>query len=73
MSGPRFSVLTQSPVVIDLSRPAMEFILWRLRFDVGEQAQPGTVGTEVDNFINLLQNLLDRSETETENMDLVGG
>ena len=70
MTAPRFRILTQHPVTIDLSRPAMEFILWRLRFDGGEQAQPGPAGTEVDNFINLLQNLLDRSENR--NLDLIG-
>jgi hypothetical protein len=51
----------------------MEFILWRLRFDGGDEARRSPTGIEVDNFRNLLQNLLDRSETETENMDLVGG
>ena len=27
MTAPRFNILTQTPVVIDLSRPALEFLV----------------------------------------------
>lgn len=66
------TILTQQPVSIDLSREAMEFIAWRLRFDAGDQARGGQVGVEVDNFVNLMHNLLERSEPEPGNLDLIG-
>lgn len=77
-------ILTQHPVVIDLSRPAMQIIVeltgdgrrysWSWRGQASKDVE-----TEIDNFTNLLQNLLERSEPENletvkpENLDLVGG
>lgn len=63
-----FAILTQQPVVIDLSVPAMKFI-------AEETARRLTVPTstsgswegEVENFINLLRNLIERSD----NQDLI--
>jgi hypothetical protein len=70
----RFKILTQTPVVIDFSRPAMEFI--SAAIENGTDCTLGwtpDVQCELDNFRNLLQNLLERSEPETGNMDLIGG
>ena len=62
MSAPRFNILTQRELTIDLSRPAMEWILKetgrRLTVPV---VHDDSVQCEVDNFRSLLQNLLERS------------
>ena len=71
MTTPNFNILTQKELTIDLSRPAMEVILERVRG--GEDRNiPDHVRFEVDNFCNTLQNLLERSEPKPEdNFDLV--
>ncbi len=67
-----FKILTQTPVVIDLSRPAMEYTIKALA--AADRAVWGdSVECELDNLRNLLQNLLERSEPEPENLDLIGG
>ncbi len=69
-----FTILTQSPVVIDLSRPALEWILRETGRRLAVPVPPDdSVECEVDNFRNLLHNLLERSEPETGNFDLIGG
>lgn len=67
-----FNILTQSPVVIDLSRPAMERVIDLIENAECQWALEPHVQCEVDNFRNLLQNLLDRSEPKTGNLDLIG-
>jgi hypothetical protein len=71
MTAPRFNILTQQELTIDLSRPAMKHLVdtmtvcpWTLSADVI---------CELDNFMNMLQNLLERSEPEPGNLDLIGG
>jgi len=62
------------PIEINLSRSAIEWI-------VRETGRRLTVPVicdeslecEIDNFRNLLQNLLERSEPKPENFDLIGG
>jgi hypothetical protein len=72
VSAPHFTILTQQEIPLNLSRPAMEVILGRVTG--GEDVQcTADVRCEVDNFRNLLQNLLERSEPEPGNMDLIGG
>ena len=76
MTAPRFNILTQKEVTIDLSRPAMQHILsalemWREDVWVGQDGLD--VECELDNFVNTLLNLLERSEPEPENFDLIGG
>ena len=68
MSAPHFKILTQKELTIDLSRPAMKHLVdtmtvcpWTLSADVI---------CELDNFRNMLQNLLERSEPG--NLDLIG-
>jgi hypothetical protein len=71
MTASNFTILTQKELTIDLSRPAMEYILGAL----GQCEQPTleySMECELDNFINTLQNLLERSEPETGNLDLIG-
>ncbi len=70
MTAPRFNILTQQELTIDLSRPAMKHLVdtmtvcpWTLSADVI---------CELDNFRNMLQNLLERSEPEPGNLDLIG-
>jgi hypothetical protein len=70
MTAPRFNILTQKELTIDLSRPAMKHLVdtmtvcpWTLSADII---------CELDNFRNMLQNLLERSEPEPGNMDLIG-
>ena len=67
MTLPVFDTLTSHEIVIDLSRPAMQFIVQA----INDSYATDTTNGEVDNFRNLLQNLLDRSEPQ--NLDLVGG
>jgi hypothetical protein len=72
MTAPRFNILTQQELTIDLSRPAMAVIINAI-----ETREPlpliDTVQCELDNFMNMLQNLLERSEPEPGNLDLIGG
>ena len=75
MSAPTFNILTQTEITIDLSRPVMQILIAMI--DNGCDA-PGDVWDdsdqcELDNFRNTLLNLLERSEPETGNFDLVGG
>jgi hypothetical protein len=71
VTAPHFNILTQQEIVIDLSRPAMQHLVDTMT--VCPWTLSGDVICELDNFRNLLQNLLDRSEPETGNLDLVGG
>jgi hypothetical protein len=72
MTAPIFRILTQKELTIDLSRPAMEWLLLAI-----DECQRTTtlydVECELDNFRNTLQNLLERSEPKPENFDLIGG
>jgi len=52
-------ILTQHPVEIALSVPAMEHIVDHLSSPVIDVSG---VQCEVDNFLNLLRNLIERSE-----------
>jgi hypothetical protein len=70
MTAPRFNILTQKELVIDLSRLAMECIV-SYCLDRGHTGSE-PLECELDNFVNMLQNLLERSEPETGNLDLVG-
>jgi hypothetical protein len=72
MSAPTFNILTQKELTIDLSRPAMEFVLEALTFRMVQYPPAPFHACELDNFINTLHNLLERSEPKTENFDLVG-
>jgi recombinational DNA repair ATPase RecF len=71
MTAPRFTILTQKELTIDLSRPAMAVIINAI-----ETREPlpliDTVQCELDNFRNTLLNLLERSEPEPGNLDLIG-
>ena len=63
------TILTQSPVVIDLSVPAMQFMVTELRRRLTTPAVPdGGWEGEVENFINLLLNLIER---QVDNSDLI--
>ncbi len=72
MTAPHFNILTQQELTIDLSRPAMAVIINAI-----ETREPlpliDTVQCEIDNFMNTLLNLLERSEPKPGNMDLIGG
>jgi ubiquinone biosynthesis protein UbiJ len=73
VTAPHFTILTQQELTIDLSRPAMEWILKetgrRLTVPV---VHDDSVECEIDNFRNALLNLLERSEPEISNLDLIG-
>ena len=71
MSAPRFNILTAEPVVIDLSRPALHFIEAAISEWQDAVGKDDSIECEVDNFRNLLLNLLERSEPG--NLDLIGG
>ncbi len=74
MSAPHFNILTQKEITIDLSRPAMEWILRETGRRLAVPVLPDdSVECEVDNFRNMLQNLIERSEPKPENFDLIGG
>lgn len=74
MSAPTYNILTQQEINIDLSRPAMEWILRETGRRLTVPVPPDdSVECEVDNFRNTLLNLLERSEPETGNFDLIGG
>jgi hypothetical protein len=72
MTAPTFNILTQKELTIDLSRPAMEFVIEALRYRMVQYPPPPFQACEVDNFKNTLQNLLERSEPKPENSDLIG-
>lgn len=69
-------ILTQHPIVIELSRPAMRVAEAALGFAVSNLYWPDDslqVQAELANLCNLLQNLLERSEPAPGNLDLIGG
>jgi len=72
MTAPHFNILTQKELTIDLSRPAMAVIINAI-----ETREPlplvDSVQCELDNLVNTLLNLLERSEPKPENFDLIGG
>ena len=73
MTAPRFNILTQKEITIDMSRPAMEWILRETGRRLAVPVPPDdSVECEIDNFRNMLQNLLERSEPEPGNLDLIG-
>jgi hypothetical protein len=74
MTAPRFTILTQKELTIDLSRPAMLTILACVRWlpDLPIEVPGEGVQCELDNFRNMLQNLIERSEPKPENFDLIG-
>ena len=72
MGKTRFNILTQQELTIDLSRPAMQYAISRLVHPV-LLTHPDDVRCEIDNLVNTLHNLLERSEPEPGNLDLVGG
>jgi hypothetical protein len=72
MTAPRFNILTQQELTIDLSRPAMRYVISRLVHAALLEQTPD-VRCEIDNLVNMLHNLLERSEPVTGNLDLVGG
>lgn len=65
MTAPRFTVLTQKELTIDLSRPAMELIIAMMDYGCDAEGVDWTddIQCELDNFRNTLLNLLERSET----------
>ena len=71
MTAPRFNILTQRELTIDLSRPAMAVIINAI-----ETREPlplvDSVQCELDNLVNTLLNLLERSEPKPGNLDLIG-
>ncbi len=72
MTAPHFNILTQQELTIDLSRPAMATIIHAIETREPMPIRP-EVQCELDNFMNMLQNLLERSEPEPGNLDLIGG
>ena len=72
MTAPHFNILTQKELTIDLSRPAMAVIINAI-----ETREPlplvDSVQCELDNLVNTLLNLLERSKPEPGNLDLIGG
>jgi hypothetical protein len=72
MSKTRFNILTQQELTIDLSRPAMQYAISRLVHSA-LLTHTDDVRCEIDNLVNTLHNLLERSEPEPGNLDLVGG
>jgi hypothetical protein len=73
--APRFNILTQKECVIDLSRPAMLYVIEALdgvRNIALWEPLTDDVICEIYNFRNLLHNLLERSEPEPQNLDLIG-
>jgi len=63
MTAPHFSILTQKELTINLSRPAMERVIDLLENAECKWALQPQVQCELDNFVNTLLNLLERSET----------
>lgn len=77
MTAPIFNILTQKELTIDLSRPAMSYIIEALHncpnIYISGLKFTADVECEIANFRNTLQNLMERSEPKPENSDLVGG
>jgi len=71
MSAPNFTILTQKELTIDLSRPAMQYIIAAMTH-ADEPTVDYCLECELDNFVNTLQNLIERSEPKAENFDLIG-
>ena len=55
-------ILTQSEVVIDLSVPALKAIVYELRRGTAFANVLGQTEVEVNNFVNLLTNLIERRD-----------
>jgi hypothetical protein len=76
VTAPRFNILTQKELTIDLSRPAMLFIIEAVggcgNIYIENVKWTSDVQCELDNFVNTLHNLLERSEPKTGNLDLIG-
>jgi hypothetical protein len=74
MTAPHFTILTQKELTIDLSRPAMQWLIAAIAngADITPRGWNDSIQCEVDNFTNTLQNLLERSEPKPENSDLIG-
>lgn len=70
MTAPRYNILTQKEIVIDLSRPAMQHLVDTMT--ICPWTCDASVETELYNFRNTMLNLLERSEPETGNLDLIG-
>jgi hypothetical protein len=70
MSAPCFNILTQKELTIDLSRPAMQYIISAMTH-ADEPTVDYSLECELDNFVNTLLNLLERSEPKPENLDLI--
>jgi hypothetical protein len=70
VTAPRFNILTQKELTIDLSRPAMQHLVDTMT--VCPWTLSDGIMCELDNFRNTLQNLLERSEPKPENSDLIG-
>jgi hypothetical protein len=71
VSSPHFNILTSRELTIDLSRPAMAIIINAIETREQLPLQP-YVQCELDNFVNTLHNLLERSEPKPGNLDLIG-
>jgi hypothetical protein len=61
-------ILTQHPIEIALSVPAMKFIVEETRRRLTVPVPVSGWEGEVENFINLLQNLIER---QSDNFDLI--
>jgi hypothetical protein len=73
VSAPPFNILTQNELTIDLSRPAMLFVVGALDPEFVAAHANLPVQCELDNLRNTLLNLLERSEPKPGNLDLIGG
>lgn len=60
------------PVEINLSGPSMQYVISRLVHPALKD-QTQFTQCEVDNLVNLLHNLLERSQYKPGNLDLIGG
>jgi hypothetical protein len=72
MTAPSFNILTQRELTLDLSRPAMATIIHAIETREPMPLRPD-VQCELDNLVNALLNLLERSEPKPGNLDLIGG
>lgn len=64
-----FAILTQREIVIDLSVPAMKYIVENVSRRLEAPAVPDdSVECEVSNFLNLMHNLIER---HSDNSDLI--
>jgi hypothetical protein len=62
--------VTAPNFTIELSRPAMQHLVDTMT--VCPWTLSSGVICELDNFRNMLQNLIERSEPKPENLDLIG-